>query len=85
MFTTRRDMITGLGSILLGCCSGCHRADSETATLIFMDPESLDERLQRKHLSEEVLRQFESEAHIRVKHLPAPETSGTIEAHPRTP
>jgi trehalose/maltose transport system substrate-binding protein len=40
-----------------------------------MDPESLDERLQRKHLSEEVLRQFESETDIRVKHLPAPETS----------
>jgi len=75
MFTTRRDVIAGLGSILLECCSGCHRANSEPVTIIFMDPESLDEQLQRKHLSEEVLRQFESETGIRVKHLPAPETS----------
>ena len=75
MFTTRRDVIAGLGSILLECCSGCHRPNSEPVTIIFMDPESLDEQLQRKHLSEEVLREFESETGIRVKHLPAPETS----------
>jgi ABC-type glycerol-3-phosphate transport system substrate-binding protein len=31
--------------------------------------------MQRKHLSERALRQFESETGIRVKHLPAPETS----------
>jgi hypothetical protein len=40
-----------------------------------MDPESLDDRLQRQHLSEKALRQFESETWIRVRHLPAPETS----------
>ena len=56
-------------------CVYSHRANSEPVTIIFMDPESLDEQLQRKHLSEEVLRQFESETGIRVKHLPAPETS----------
>jgi trehalose/maltose transport system substrate-binding protein len=44
-------------------------------TIVFMDPESLDDRLQRQHLSEKALRQFESETGIRVKHLPAPETS----------
>ncbi|WP_051978987.1 extracellular solute-binding protein [Edaphobacter aggregans] len=42
---------------------------------MFMDPEAVDERLQRRHLSEETLRQFESDTGIRVKHLPAPETS----------
>jgi trehalose/maltose transport system substrate-binding protein len=31
--------------------------------------------LQRQHLSEKALRQFESDTGIRVKHLPAPETS----------
>lgn len=75
MHTTRRDVIAGLGSILFGCCSGCHRAEPEPVTIMFMDPESLDDRLQRQHLSEKALRQFESETGIRVKHLPAPETS----------
>jgi hypothetical protein len=42
---------------------------------MFMDPESLDDRLQRQHVSEKALGQFESETGIRVKHLPAPETS----------
>jgi trehalose/maltose transport system substrate-binding protein len=75
MHTTRRDVIAGLGSILLDCCLGCHRAKPEPVTIMFMDPESLDDRLQRQHLSEKALRQFESETGIRVKHLPAPETS----------
>jgi aminobenzoyl-glutamate utilization protein B len=35
----------------------------------------LDDRLQRQHVSEKALGQFESETGIRVKHLPAPETS----------
>jgi trehalose/maltose transport system substrate-binding protein len=75
MHTTRRDAIAGLGSILLDSCLGCHRAKPEPVTILFMDPESLDDRLQRQHLSEKALRQFESETGIRVKHLPAPETS----------
>src|SRR6266702_7917607 len=75
MFTTRRNAIAGLGSILLDFCSGCHRAKPEPVTIMFMDPESLDDRLQRQHLSEKALRQFESETGIRVKHLPAPETT----------
>ncbi|WP_433974560.1 extracellular solute-binding protein [Tunturiibacter lichenicola] len=75
MLTTRRDVIAGLGSILLDCGLGCHRPRPEPVTILFMDPESVDEQLQRKHLSETALRQFESETGIRVKHLPAPETS----------
>jgi trehalose/maltose transport system substrate-binding protein len=75
MPTTRRDAIAGLGLILLDCCLGCHRSKPKPVTIMFMDPESLDEQLQRRHLSEEALRQFENETGIRVKHLPAPETS----------
>jgi trehalose/maltose transport system substrate-binding protein len=75
MLTTRRDVIAGLCPILLDCCLGCHRAKPEPVTILFMDPESLDDRLQRQHLSEKALRQFESETGIRVRHLPAPETS----------
>jgi trehalose/maltose transport system substrate-binding protein len=75
MLVTRRNVIAGLGSILLDCSFGCRRPQPEPVTIIFMDPESLDERLQRKRLSEEVLRQFESETNITVKHLPTPETS----------
>jgi trehalose/maltose transport system substrate-binding protein len=75
MHTTRRGVIAGLGSILLDYCLGCHRAKPEPVTIMFIDPESVDEQLQRRHLSEEALRQFESETGIRVKHLPAPETS----------
>jgi trehalose/maltose transport system substrate-binding protein len=75
MLTTRREVIAGLCSALLNCCSGCRRADPEPVTIMFMDPESLDDRLQRQHLSEKALWQFESETGIRVRHLPAPETS----------
>jgi trehalose/maltose transport system substrate-binding protein len=75
MHTTRRNVIAGLGSILLDFCFGCHRAKPEPVTIMFLDPESLDDRLQRQHLSERALRQFESETGIRVKHLPASETS----------
>ncbi len=73
MVTTRRNAIAGLGSILIDCCSGCHRGKPEPATLLFMDPGT--RWLQRQHLSEKALRQFEIETGIRVKHLPAPETS----------
>jgi trehalose/maltose transport system substrate-binding protein len=73
MFTTRRNAIAGLGSVLLSCCSGCHRGRPEPVTILFMDPGT--RWLQRQHLSEEPLRQFESETGIRVKHLPAPETA----------
>ena len=75
MLPTRRDVIAGLGSILLEFSSGCHRGKPEPVTIMYMDPESLDDRLQRQHLSEKALRQFESETGIKVKHLPAPETS----------
>jgi trehalose/maltose transport system substrate-binding protein len=72
MFTTRRNAIAGLGSILIDCCSGCHRGEPEPVTLLFVDPRSLWQ--QRRHLSGKGLRQFESETGIRVKHLPATET-----------
>jgi trehalose/maltose transport system substrate-binding protein len=75
MFTTRRNAIAGLGSILLDCCSGCHRGQPKPVTIMFMDPEWSHDRSQRSLLSAEALRQFESETGIRVKHLPAPETS----------
>ena len=73
MFTTRRNAIAGLGSILLDYCSGCHRGKPEPVTILFMDPGT--RWLQRQNLSEKALRRFESETGIRVKHLPAPETS----------
>jgi trehalose/maltose transport system substrate-binding protein len=75
MFATRRNVIAGLSSILLDVCWGCRSADPEPVTVMFMDPEWLDDRPQRRHLSEEALRQFEIETGIKVKHLPAPETS----------
>ncbi len=73
MITTRRNAIAGLGSILLDCCVGCHRGKQEPVTILFMDPGT--RWLQRQHLTEEALRQFESETGIRAKHLPAPETA----------
>jgi trehalose/maltose transport system substrate-binding protein len=73
MLTTRRDAIAGLGSILLDCSLGCHRSKAEPVTILFMEPGT--RWLQRQHLSEKTLQQFESETRIRVKHLPAPETA----------
>jgi trehalose/maltose transport system substrate-binding protein len=73
MFTTRRNAIAGLGSILLDCCSGCHRGKREPVTILFMDPGT--RWLRRHHLVEEALHQFESETGIRTKHLPTPETA----------
>jgi predicted Fe-S protein YdhL (DUF1289 family) len=37
MITTRRNVIAGLGSILIGCCAGCHRGKQEPVTILFMD------------------------------------------------
>jgi trehalose/maltose transport system substrate-binding protein len=73
MFTTRRNAIAGMGSILLDSCLGCHRAKPDPVTILFVDPGT--RWLQRQHLSETALRQFESETGIRVRHLPTPETS----------
>jgi trehalose/maltose transport system substrate-binding protein len=73
MLATRRNVIAGLCSILIDCCSGCHRGKPEPVTILFMDPGT--RWLQRQHLSEKALRQFEGETGIRVKHLPAPETA----------
>ena len=75
MFTTRRNAIAGLGSILLDCCLGCRRAKPEPVTITYMDPEWSHDRSQRSLLTEAVLRQFENESGVRVIHLPAPETS----------
>jgi hypothetical protein len=59
MLTTRRDVIAGLGSILLDCSLGCNRPKAEPVTILFME---LGTRwLQRQHLSERALQQFESE------------------------
>jgi trehalose/maltose transport system substrate-binding protein len=76
MLTSRRDVIAGLGFVFLDASLGCQRVRPEPVTIMFMDPEWLDDRPQRAHLSEEALRQFENETGIKVKHLPAPETSG---------
>lgn len=73
MLTTRRSALAGLGSVVLDSCLGCQRATPESVTLLFMDPGT--RWLQRQQLSEQPLRQFESETGIRVKHLPAPETA----------
>jgi trehalose/maltose transport system substrate-binding protein len=75
MFPTRREVIAGLCSTLLECLPGCNRAKPETVTITYMDPEWSHDRSQRRFFSEEVLRQFEKETGITVKHLPAPETS----------
>lgn len=56
LLPTRRDVIAGLGSILLDSCLACHRAKPEPVSIMFMDPESLDDRLQRQHSSEKALR-----------------------------
>jgi hypothetical protein len=66
MFTTRRNALAGLGSILIDCCIGCHRGKPEPVTILFMDPGT--RWLQRQHLSELALRQFEIETGTRVKH-----------------
>ena len=73
MLAIRRQVIAALCSILLDCCSGCHRDKPEPVTILFMDPGT--RWLQRQHLSEKALREFESETGIRVKYLPAPETA----------
>jgi hypothetical protein len=38
MLTTPRDVIAGLGSILLDCSLGCHRPKAQPVTILFMDP-----------------------------------------------
>ena len=75
MLPTRRDAIAGLCSTLLEWLPGCNRAKPEPVTITYMDPEWSHDRSQRRFLSEGVLGQFEKKAGIKVKHLPAPETS----------
>jgi trehalose/maltose transport system substrate-binding protein len=75
MLPTRREVIAGLCSTLLEWLPGCNRANPEPVTITYMDPEWSHDRSQRRFLSEGVLRQFEEETGIKVKHLPAPETS----------
>src|SRR5438270_4389158 len=75
MLPTRRDAIAGLCSTLLEWLPGCNRAKPEPVTINYMDPEWSHDRSQRRFLSEGVLGQFEKETGIKVKHLPAPETS----------
>jgi trehalose/maltose transport system substrate-binding protein len=75
MFRTRREVIAGLCSTLLEWLPGCNRAKPEPVTITYMDPEWSHDRSQRRFNSEGVLRQFEKETGIKVKHLPAPETS----------
>jgi hypothetical protein len=38
MLAIRRQVIAALCSILLDCCSGCHRDKPEPVTILFMDP-----------------------------------------------
>jgi trehalose/maltose transport system substrate-binding protein len=57
------------------CSSGCRHAQPEPVTIAFMDPEWSHDQSRRSLLSEANLREFEEQTGIRVKHLPAPETS----------
>jgi trehalose/maltose transport system substrate-binding protein len=75
MLPTRRDVIAGLCSTLLEWLPGCNRATPKPVTITYMDPEWSHDRSQRRFNSEGLLRQFEKETGIKVKHLPAPETS----------
>lgn len=62
-------------SALLAFCLSCSRSKPEPVTITFMDPEWSHDQTRRSVLSEENLREFEEQTGIRVKHLPAPETS----------
>jgi len=60
---------------LLAVCLSCNPAKPEPVTITFMDPEWSHDRSPRSVLSEQTLTEFEEQTGIRVKHLPAPETS----------
>jgi trehalose/maltose transport system substrate-binding protein len=55
--------------------SSCGHLKPEPVTITFMDPEWSHDQSQRSVLSEQSLREFEEQTGVRVKHLPAPETS----------
>jgi trehalose/maltose transport system substrate-binding protein len=56
--------------------SGCRLSSREPLTLTYLDPEwSHDLQEQRRAISDAALQEFTRETGIRVKHLPAPESS----------
>lgn len=61
------------------CSAGCHHATPDTnpeqVTVNFMDPEWSHDQSRRSVMSEANLREFEEQTGVKVKHLPAPETS----------
>src|SRR5215472_17091520 len=64
-----------LAAVIVAASLSCQRKPPEPVTITFMDPEWSHDLSRRSALSEENLREFERQSGIRVKHLPAPETS----------
>jgi trehalose/maltose transport system substrate-binding protein len=73
--SSRKCLWTVLLVFLVVCSSGCRHAQPEPVTLTFMDPEWSHDQSRRSLLSEANLREFEQQFGVKVKHLPAPETS----------
>jgi trehalose/maltose transport system substrate-binding protein len=68
--------IRGVSVLLLGfCLGGCRPSSQEPVTLTFLDPEWSHDLQVRRAISDEALQEFTRQTGIRVKHLPAPETS----------
>lgn len=51
MLATRRDVIAGLGSILLDCGLGCNRPKPEPVIILIMDPGTRWLQRQQPHLN----------------------------------
>jgi trehalose/maltose transport system substrate-binding protein len=65
-----------LGVLFLLCSlQSCRTASPEPVTLTFLDPEWSHDLQERRLISDAALQEFTKETGIRVKHLPAPETS----------
>jgi len=65
-----------LGVLVLLCSlQSCRPASREPVTLTFLDPEWSHDLQERRLISDSTLQEFTKETGIRVKHLPAPESS----------
>jgi hypothetical protein len=60
---------------LLFSLQSCRPVSQEPVTLTFLDPEWSHDLQERRLISDAALEEFTKETGIRVKHLPAPETS----------
>jgi trehalose/maltose transport system substrate-binding protein len=60
---------------LISLLAGCRAASHEPVSLIFVDPEWSHDARERSLLTDVALQEFTSKTGIRVKHLPAPESS----------